>query len=113
MKLPRFMHKHIDSKLSKGPKNCKHKIFLKNQRAIHKVLNQALAHRRLNLKLQEVCKLANITLPTFYSHCRDTNEALHNYEVNLKQEFANSLPTHFSREAYFTVLLAFVCQHRD
>ncbi len=106
-------HKKAGSKLSQGPRNMFHKAFVKNQKGIHKALHRAIGERRVNLKAVDICELAQITPPTFYLHCRDTNEALHSYETELKTEFSNLLPVSFNREAYFTMLLAFVRQHKD
>lgn len=109
------------------------KRYAKNEHSIHSALHSALAHRRLNLRVRDVCTSANISSPTFYLHCRNPDDALRIYERRLLAEFRRHLPTHLKslihpkatpattqphlnrhdREALFSYLLNFVYSHRD
>ena len=109
------------------------KRYAKNEHSIHSALHSALAHRRLNLRVRDVCTSANISSPTFYLHCRNPDDALHIYERRLLAEFRRHLPTHLKslihpkttpattqshlnhhdREALFSYLLNFIYTHRD
>ena len=110
------------------------KRYAKNEHSIHSALHSALAHRRLNLRVRDLCQSANISSPTFYLHCRNPDDALRVYERHLLSEFRRHLPTrlksatrpkttpsttapphlnHHDREALFSYLLNFIYAHRD
>lgn len=118
------------------------KRYAKNEHSIHSALHSALAHRRLNLRVRDLCQSANISSPTFYLHCRNPDDALRIYERHLLSEFRRRLPAHFKsiirpasathkettptttpaaqphlnhhdREALFSYLLNFIYAHRD
>ena len=110
------------------------KRYAKNEHSIHSALHSALAHRRLNLRVRDLCQSANISSPTFYLHCRNPDDALRVYERHLLSEFRRHLPTrlkstirpkttpsttapphlnHHDREALFSYLLNFIYTHRD
>lgn len=118
------------------------KRYAKNEHSIHSALHSALAHRRLNLRVRDLCQSANISSPTFYLHCRNPDDALRVYERHLLSEFRRRLPAHFKaiirpasathkeatptttptaqphlnhhdREALFSYLLNFIYTHRD
>lgn len=118
------------------------KRYAKNEHSIHSALHSALAHRRLNLRVRDLCQSANISSPTFYLHCRNPDDALHIYERHLLSDFRRHLPAHFKpiirpvfttrkeatptttqtarshlnhhdREALFSYLLNFIYTHRD
>ena len=109
------------------------KRYAKNEQSIHSALHSALAHRRLNLRVRDLCQSANISSPTFYLHCRNPDDALRVYERHLLSEFRRHLPTrlksaihpkttpstipphlnHHDREALFSYLLNFIYAHRD
>lgn len=118
------------------------KRYAKNEHSIHSALHSALAHRRLNLRVRDLCQSANISSPTFYLHCRNPDDALRVYERHLLSEFRRRLPAHFKaiirpasathkkttptitpaaqphlnhhdREALFSYLLNFIYAHRD
>ena len=110
------------------------KRYAKNEHSIHSALHSALAHRRLNLRVRDLCQSANISSPTFYLHCRNPDDALRVYERHLLSEFRRHLPTrlksatrpkttpsttapphlnHHDREALFSYLLKFIYTHRD
>ena len=109
------------------------KRYAKNEHSIHSALHSALAHRRLNLRVRDVCTSANISSPTFYLLCRNPDDALRIYERRLLAEFRRHLPTHLKslihpkatpattqphlnrhdRESLFSYLLNFVYSHRD
>ena len=69
------------------------KRYAKNEQSIHSALHSALAHRRLNLRVRDLCQSANISSPTFYLHCRNPDDALRVYERRLLAEFRRHLPT--------------------
>ena len=71
------------------------KRYAKNEHSIHSALHSALARRRLNLRVRDLCQSANISSPTFYLHCRNPDDALHIYERHLLSEFRRRLPAHF------------------
>ncbi len=108
------------------------KRYAKNEQSIHSALHSALAHRRLNLRVRDLCQSANISSPTFYLHCRNPDDALRVYERHLLSEFRRRLPAHLKslirpkaapttpphlyhhdREALFSYLLNFIYTHRD
>ena len=114
------------------------KRYAKNEHSIHSALHSALAHRRLNLRVRDLCQSANISSPTFYLHCHNPDDALRVYERHLLSEFRRRLPTrlksaihpkatpittqrtatpphlnHHDREALFSYLLNFIYAHRD
>lgn len=108
------------------------KRYARNEHSIHSALHSALAHRRLNLRVRDLCQSANISSPTFYLHCRNPDDALRVYERHLLSEFRRHLPTrlksairpkttpttpphlnHHDREALFSYLLNFIYTHRD
>lgn len=68
------------------------KRYAKNEQSIHSALHSALAHRRLNLRVRDLCQSANISSPTFYLHCRNPDDALRVYERHLLSEFRRHLP---------------------
>ena len=68
------------------------KRYAKNEHSIHSALHSALAHRRLNLRVRDLCQSANISSPTFYLHCRNPDDALRVYERHLLSEFRRRLP---------------------
>ena len=70
------------------------KRYAKNEHSIHSALHSALARRRLNLRVRDLCQSANISSPTFYLHCRNPDDALHIYERHLLSEFRRHLPAH-------------------
>lgn len=109
------------------------KRYARNEHSIHSALHSALAHRRLNLRVRDLCQSANISSPTFYLHCRNPDDALRVYERHLLSEFRRHLPArlksaihpkttpsttpphlnHHDREALFSYLLNFIYAHRD
>lgn len=101
------------SALARGPRNPKDKRYDANERQIHRVINRALAKRRINLRATEICRDARISSPTFYLHCRGSDDALKGYEKRLVLEFREALVTEKPRrEVIFVVLLKFVAQNQ-
>ena len=95
-------------------KNPSDRRYQRNEHAIQRVLNHALRERSLNLRAQDVCRQAHISVPTFYAHCKNTNDALKHYETGLMRSFMALLPTisRHHREVIFVILLHFIHRHR-
>lgn len=100
------------SRLSLGPKNPRHKTFQCNERRIHQTLNGALSNRRVNLTAREIYQSAGITSPTFYLHCRNSDDAMRRYERDLEQNFYNLIPRSAKRDTILTVLVVYIARHR-
>ena len=83
-------------------------FYQRNEKRIHQALMELFAERHVNLKTVEVCKLAQISSPTFYLHYRNCREALYSYEQKLESEFVAILPDSPKRFAAFVALLSFV-----
>lgn len=108
-------NRHImpKTKTSKSKPNIKDKRYQRNENSIRQVVAQALAHRKLNLRTTDICHDANISSPTFYLHCQDSNAALANYEQELREEFDALVPSRNTHhEIIFTILLNFVRHHQ-
>lgn len=101
------------SKLSLGPSNLQHKTFRENEELIHQTLNYAIRSRRINLSAREICQSVGITPPTFYSHCRGSDDAMRRYERNLEQEFYDLIPERPKRDIVLTVFAIYITQHRQ
>ncbi len=87
--------------------------YLKSEKLIQQALHQGLTNRQINMKAGDICRLATITRPTFYAHCRDSNDALRKYEVRLQANFNNRLPqARCKHDTVFTILLTFVYDKR-
>lgn len=99
----------------KAAKNTKtnNQTYTRNHRQIRAELHKALAGRRINLRVSEICQSVEISSPTFYSHCRGVEDALRNYEEELEAEFLEMLPQGARRQFVFSALLIFVHQHRS
>lgn len=87
--------------------------YRKNDREIRKVLLGALTNRSLNLRPKEVCKKATITRPTFYTHCENVDDALKQYEDELKSGFTKRLPHSGRKVVVFTIMLGFINDEKD
>lgn len=87
--------------------------YWKSEKLIQQALHQGLTNRQINMKAGDICRLATITRPTFYAHCRDSNDALRKYEVRLQANFNNRLPqARCKHDTVFTILLTFVYDKR-
>lgn len=101
------------TRTAKQKPNTKDKRYRRNENSIRRVVTQALAHRKLNLRTTDICHGANISSPTFYLHCHDSNAALANYEHELREEFNSLVPSKQAHhEIAFTILLNFVRHHQ-
>lgn len=98
----------VDSKLSSGPINPKHKGFLRNERKIQDEVFRAVADRNISTRVSNICKQISISQPTFYLHHRNCNEVLASYEKELLREFVCIFLNDYNRIEVFTSLLSFV-----
>lgn len=98
-------------KLSRGVKNNKHKTYQKNERSIQQTLHKAIKTRTISVRVKDVCKAAQISSPTFYSHYRSIDVALSEYENKLKQKYLEVLPKDLNKELRFTLLLNFMWKY--
>lgn len=103
--------RHV-SKLSQGPVNPHHRIFLRNEKIIQRNIAKIIAERRISVRVRDICRSSDISAPTFYLHYRNCNDALHKQEVKIKRLFREVLPEKCSREGAFTILMVFMCQHQ-
>lgn len=99
------------SKLSQGPKNPHHKIYVRNEGLIRGALNKIIAQRLIYVRARDICRRIKITRPTFYLHCRDCNHALRTYEKALLDEFRKSVARTQKRDVAITLMLSFVREH--
>lgn len=101
------------SKLSRGAHNTRDKRYQRSENSIRRVVAHALGERRINLRTVEICHSANISSPTFYLHCHDSNAALTNYERDIQNEFRSLIPSkQVHHEITFTILLNFIRHHQ-
>lgn len=100
----------INQKHKIAPRIIKRDIrYQKSEKSIQEALDQGLTDRQINLKAGDICRLATITRPTFYAHCRDSNDALEKYEVALREDFWERLSgSESDHEVIWTALLGFV-----
>lgn len=101
------------SKLSLGPSNLRHKRFQQTERRLHKTLNYALRSRRINLTAREIYLSAGITPPTFYLHCRDSNDAMRRYEQKLERGFYDLIPRTAKKDVVLTIFAIYIIQNRQ
>lgn len=101
------------SKLSLGPSNLRHKTFLQNERRLHETLNYALSSRRINLTAREIYLSAGITSPTFYLHCRDSDDAMRRYEQKLENNFYSLIPRTAKKDVVLTIFAVYIIQNRQ
>lgn len=113
-------NKHSPSTNSKrsirsGPINPHDARYHRNEKSIHRSLEKALSHRRINLRACEISEQANITSSTLYLHCRSSDDALRTYERNLIADFHQSIQQtpNPPREVIFIVLLNFIQRHHS
>lgn len=100
------------SRLHLGPKNPNDARYRQKEEAIRRVLEQALAERKVYLSVSELCRQAKMAPTTFYSHYRSIDHALHAYEAELLADLKRAVAkvkTH--REVVFMILLNFVREH--
>lgn len=106
----------MPNKIKTNTKNqpVKDRRYDRNEQSIHHALDRALSHRRINVRAREICRHARISSPTFYLHCRGSDDALKSYEAEIATDFAALLPVNpTSREVTFTILLQFLHQHQQ
>lgn len=90
-----------------------HKTFQRNEHAIYKALNPYISKRSLSVCVRDICRDAEISVPTFYAHSANVDEAYRRYEKWLVNDFIKSVPETPSRISIFTILLGFIYRHRD
>ena len=101
------------NKQNRGAHSPEDKRYQRSENSIRRVVAHALGERRINLRAVEICHSANISSPTFYLHCHDSNAALTNYERDIKNEFRPLIPSkHVHHEVTFTILLNFIRHHQ-
>ncbi len=88
--------------------------FARCDDTINNALYRALSERNINLRPKDICAQAKITRPTFYAHCANSTDALHQHEAKLENAFYDRLPKRtIHNEVIFTVLLCFIREHSD
>lgn len=108
------------SKLSAGPSNPNHKTYLHNEELIYKELDRTIAERSIAAKVSQICKNAKLSVPTFYLHHRNMDDALMSYEGKLYSEFLELVianikePQQYAdRLRTFELLLIFIRKNCD
>lgn len=108
-----YIMKNTNIKNSPRKTNTNDKRYQRNENSIRRVITKAIANRKINLRTIDVCHDANISSPTFYLHCQDSNVALTNYEQEICAEFNSLVPSeHTHHEITFTILLNFIRHHQ-
>ena len=108
-------HHQSNSPYASRRPRCRHKDkrYCRNEHSIQRVVQRALARRDINLRASDICRSAKISTPTFYTHYKNSNDALHDYERTLLHEFQSN--THLStnrREVIFLSILTFIKRHQ-
>lgn len=81
----------------------------KSKVLIWQALQGGLAKRSMNLRPTEICRVATITRPTFYQHCRSSDDALQKYEQSLRQKFSHRMVVQpKEKKVTYTLLLGFI-----
>lgn len=106
-------HNSSPSKLSRGPKNPRHKIFLENERRIHHAIHRAIRSRTINLTASKIYQSAGITPPTFYLHCRNSTDAKRRYELRIEQDLYGQIPLHAKKASVFHCLAVHIVRHNQ
>lgn len=98
---------------SRKPINPKDRRYIANEHSIRRAIEQSISRRQINLRVQDICRSAGISSPTFYLHCRDSNDALRNYENALASEFQQNINLQTSqKEVLFLALLHFIARNQ-
>ncbi len=95
------------------PKIISHRTFQKNERLIQKELQRAIKTRTINLTARAVYESAGITSPTFYSHCRNSNDARKRYEQSLEENFYLLIPTSAKKDLIYNILGPYILRHQQ
>ena len=106
-----------DSKLSRvrrrGSTKPHGKLYQHSEKAIRHALLNGLSRRCLSLQARNIFRAAQVAAPTFYSHAKNVDAVLVNYETSLERELVKSLPKAPKREMAWTILLNHIYRNRD
>ncbi len=85
--------------------------YLANEQRLQNALHSIIASRNINVRVHQICEAADITRPTFYHHCADSNDALRKYEQRLEEGIYALIPASASRSAVISIFATFIVNH--
>lgn len=87
--------------------------YQNSESRIRRELEHAIARRRLDLRVVDICRAADISCPTFYAHHSSCKAALFSYELSLERELVYRLTPALDPCTATTILLLFVRKHKS